>query len=69
MAAGCLLTVIAHDSRASFDGVLLLIIAIVAAVGLVVARQQPSNPIGWMLLVASAFFAGYAVAVLYVVLD
>jgi hypothetical protein len=69
VAAGCLLTVLAHDSRASFDGVLLLIIAIVAAVGLVVARRQPSNPIGWMLLVASAFFAGYAVAVLYVVLD
>jgi hypothetical protein len=69
VAAGCVLTVVAHDLRASFDGVLLLIIAIVAAVGLVVARRQPSNPIGWMLLVASVFFAGYAVAVLYVVLD
>ena len=69
VAAGCVLTVVAHDLRASFDGVLLLIIAIVAAVGLVVTRRQPSNPIGWMLLVAAAFFAGYAVAVLYVVLD
>jgi hypothetical protein len=69
VAAGCVLTVLAHDSRASFDGVLLLIIAIVGAVGLVVARRQPSNPIGWMLLVASLFFAAYAVAVLYVVLD
>jgi hypothetical protein len=67
--AGCLLTALSHDLRASFDGVLLLIIAIVATVGLVVARRQPSNPIGWMLLVASAFFAAYAVAVLYVVLD
>jgi len=67
--AGCLLTVLAHDLRASFDGVLLLIIAIVAAVGLVVARRQPSNPIGWMLLVAATFFAGYAIAVLYAVLD
>jgi hypothetical protein len=69
VAAGCLLTVLAHDLRASFDGVLLLIIAIVAAVGLVIAHRQPSNPIGWMLLVAAAFFAAYAVAVLYVVLD
>jgi hypothetical protein len=69
VAAGCLLTVLAHDLRASFDGVLLLIVAIVAAVGLVVARRQPSNPIGWMLLVASMFFACYAVAVLYTVLD
>jgi hypothetical protein len=69
VAAGCVLTVLARDSRASFDGVLLMIIAIVAAVGLVVARRQPSNPIGWMLLVAAPFFAGYAVAVLYVVLD
>jgi len=67
--AGCLLTVLAHDLRASFDGVLLLIIAIVAAVGLVIARRQPSNPIGWMLLIAAAFFAGYAIAVLYAVLD
>jgi hypothetical protein len=69
VAAGCLLTVLAHDLRASFDGVLYLIVAIVAAVGLVVARRQPSNPIGWMLLVASMFFACYAVAVLYTVLD
>jgi hypothetical protein len=69
VAAGCVLTVLAHDSRVSFDGVLLLIIMIVAAVGLVVARRQPSNPIGWMLLVASVCFAAYAVAVLYVVLD
>jgi hypothetical protein len=69
VAAGCVLTVLAHDLRASFDGVLLLIVAIVAAVGLVVARRQPSNPIGWLLLVAAAFFAGYAVAVLYTVLD
>ena len=69
VAIGCLLTVLAHDLRASFDGVLLVIIAIVAAVGLVVARRQPSNPIGWMLLVAAAFFAAYAVAVLYTVLD
>ena len=66
---GCVLTVLAHDLRASFDGVLLLIIAIVAAVGLVVARRQPSNPIGWMLLVAATFFSAYAVAVLYAVLD
>jgi hypothetical protein len=69
VAGGCVLTVLAHDLRASFDGVLLLIVAIVAAVGLVVARRQPSNPIGWFLLVAAAFFAGYAVAVLYTVLD
>ena len=69
VAAGIVLTILARDLRASFDGVLLMIIAIVAAVGLVVARRQPSNPIGWMLLVASAFFAAYAVAVLYAVLD
>jgi hypothetical protein len=67
--AGCVLTILAHDLRAPFDGVLLVIVVIVAAVGLVVARRQPSNPIGWMLLVASVFFAAYAVAVLYTVLD
>jgi hypothetical protein len=69
VAAGAVLTVLAQDLPVSFDGVLLLIVVVVGAVGFVVARRQPSNPIGWLLLVASGFFALYAVAVLYAVVD
>jgi hypothetical protein len=69
VAAGVVLTILAHDLRASFDGVLLVIVVVVGGVGFVVAHRQPSNLIGWLLLVASGFFAVYAVAVLYTVLD
>ena len=69
LAAGAALTIVTHDLRASFDGVLLVIVVVVGGVGFVVARRQPSNMIGWMLLVASSFFALYAVAVLYAVVD
>ncbi len=69
VAAGIALTVLAHDLRASFDGVLLFVIVVVGGVGYVVARRQPANPIGWLLLTASALFALYAVGVLYTVLD
>ncbi len=67
--AGLALTVLAHDLRASFDGVLLFVIVVLGGVGYVVARQQPMNPIGWLLLTASSLFALYAVGVLYTVLD
>ena len=69
LAAGAALTIVTHDLRASFDGVLLVIVVVVGGVGFVVARRQPSNMIGWLLLVASSFFALYAVAVLYTVVD
>jgi hypothetical protein len=69
VAGGILLTVLAHDLRASFDGVLLCVIVVVGGVGYVVARRQPTNSIGWLLLTASALFALYAVGVLYTVLD
>jgi hypothetical protein len=67
--AGGVLTLVAHDLRASFDGVLFLVVGVVGAVGYVIADRQASNPIGWLLLVASGLFAVYAVSVLYTVLD
>ena len=69
VAAGVVLTVLAHDLRASFDGVLLVVVVVVGGVGYVVARRQAANPIGWLLLTAAALFALYAVGVLYTVLD
>ena len=69
VAVGVVLTVLAHDLRASFDGVLLVVVVVVGGVGYVVARRQATNPIGWLLLAAAALFALYAVGVLYTVLD
>jgi DNA-binding transcriptional regulator YdaS (Cro superfamily) len=62
-------TVLAHDLRASFDGVLLVVVLVVGGVGYVIARRQSANPIGWLLLTAAALFALYAVGVLYAVVD
>jgi hypothetical protein len=69
LAAGGMLTVLAHNLRASFDGALLVVVLVVSLVGLVVAHRQPSNVIGWLLLGAAGVFALYAVGVLYTVLD
>jgi hypothetical protein len=63
------LTALTHDPRVTFDGVLLLVIAVVGGVGYIVARKKPENPIGWMLLAAAVLFALYGVGVLYTVLD
>src|SRR5581483_1432706 len=68
-AAAAALTVATRDLEASFDGVIALILLVVGGVGYVVARRQPANPIGWLLLLASVCFALYAVGVLYTVLD
>jgi hypothetical protein len=67
--AGGVLSLVAHDLRASFDGVLFLVVAVVGAVGYVIAHRQASNPIGWLLLAASGLFALYPASVLYTGLD
>ena len=66
---GGVLSLVAHDLRAPLDGVLFVIVAVVGAVGYVIADRQASNPIGWLLLAASGLFALYPVSVLYTVLD
>ena len=53
LAAGGVLTIPAHNSRASFDGVLFAVTAVVGGVGFVIARRQSANAIGWLLLAAS----------------
>jgi hypothetical protein len=67
--AVAVLTALTRDYRVTFDGVLLLVIAVVGGVGYVVARKNPANPIGWMLLAAGVLLALYGVGVLYTVLD
>jgi hypothetical protein len=68
-ATGVALTVATSDARGSFDGLFLVIIVAFACVGVVVARNEPRNPIGWLLLGAAGLFAANGVTALYVVLD
>ncbi len=49
------------------DGGRLIVILIYAAVGVVVARRQPRNPVGWLLLIAIFLFVLSSEATSYVV--
>jgi hypothetical protein len=53
-AAAALIISIA-DHKAGNAGVVLVPTTMFAAVGVVVARRQPANPIGWLLILASLF--------------
>jgi hypothetical protein len=57
--------------RASHGGVggLGLVALVVTALGLVVARRQPGNPIGWLLMAVGAWLVVYSIAAGYAVLD
>jgi hypothetical protein len=43
------LTALTRDLRLSQDGFMLVVVLAFAGVGLVVARQRPTNPVGWIL--------------------
>jgi hypothetical protein len=64
-ALGVLAGVAAHGGGGGFGLVALLI----GVLGLVVARRQPANPIGWLLLGFAATTAFYGAASSYAVLD
>jgi hypothetical protein len=63
------LTVLARDPRLSADGVDAVLVLSFAGVGFVVARRQPANPIGWVLLGCALSTALLTDAKLYAVLD
>src|ERR1039457_3048436 len=69
VAAGALLTGLTHDLSASADGATIATPVPFAAVGVVVARRQPRNPIGWLLIAAAMSVAFSTVTALYPVLD
>jgi hypothetical protein len=63
------LSVAARNARPIDDGLLLLLAAAFGATGLVVARSQPRNPIGWI-LIGVALTALFDTALkLYLILD
>jgi hypothetical protein len=63
------LTVAAADPRLSADGADAALVLSFAAVGLVVARRRPANPIGWILLGCALSTVLLTDAKLYAVLD
>jgi hypothetical protein len=63
------LTVATRDPWPTNDGFFLAVILVSAAVGMVVARREPGNPIGWILLGAVPLALTQRVAQLYSVLD
>ena len=63
------IAVFGHQLRPIFDGVLLGIVVMVAALALVIIRTRPHNPIGWLLLGAASLFALNATATVYAALD
>ncbi|HEY5049277.1 MAG TPA: hypothetical protein VII50_00130 [Acidothermaceae bacterium] len=54
------------DHKAASAGIVLVPTTMFAAVGVVVARRQPANPIGWLLIFVSIFENMYAFVAAYV---
>ena len=63
------LTILSGDLRVSADGTAAVLALAFAGVGLVVARHQPGNPIGWIMLGCAVATALASDARLYLVLD
>ena len=69
LAAGVALTILTHDLRPSNNGFNLPIILGFATVGVIVARRQPGNAVGWLLLGTALVVLIDNDAKLYAVLD
>ena len=69
LAAWLALTIATHDLRPSNNGFNLPIVLGFAAVGVVVARRQPRNVIGWIMLATALVVMADTDAQLYAVLD
>src|SRR5471032_1220903 len=63
------LTLLTHDLLVSYHGVLPLALSAFAGVGVVVARRQPRNAIGWIMLGVALLALFETDLRLYLVLD
>ncbi len=59
----------AHHASAAADPTSVIVVLPFALVGVVVARRQPRNGVGWILLATALFFVVQADASMYTVLD
>jgi hypothetical protein len=69
LAVDVTLSFVAHDPWPTNDGVVLVTLVAYAAVGYVIARTEPRNPIGWIFLALAVFALVDYVARFYLVLD
>jgi len=69
LAANIVLSAVTRDPWPTNDGLLLVLLAAFAAVGYIIARAQPRNPIGWMFLALGLTAAFDTFVSLYLVLD
>ena len=69
LAAGIVLTVVTHDPWPTNDGIAFVVLVAYSAVGYVIARAEPRNPIGWIFLGLALFTLFDYVTRLYMVLD
>jgi hypothetical protein len=69
LAGGIVLTAVTRDPWPTNDGITLVVLTAYAAVGYVIARAEPRNPIGWIFLALAFFTLFDYVTRLYVVLD
>jgi|GEM_PF-2453294 len=69
VAADVAMTIATADLASTFDGAGTMLALAFAAVGLVVIRRQPRNPIGWLLTSSGVVILGVLDAALYAVLD
>ena len=69
LAADVALSFVAHDPWPTDDGLVLVLLAAYSAVGYVVARTEPRNPIGWIFLALGLSTCVDFVARLYLVID
>jgi hypothetical protein len=68
-AAYLVLTFLARDFRGAVENAAAIPALVFAALGAVVARHQPRNPIGWLLGACGALYLLTSVTALYAVLD
>jgi hypothetical protein len=69
LAADMALTVVTRDPWPTDDGLILVAVGAYSAVGYLIARTQPRNPIGWMFLALGVTAFSDYLARYYVVLD
>ena len=67
LAAGIVLSALVHQLSILGSGPIIPIVVVYAGVGVVVARRQPRNPIGWLLL--AILIVGFNPSSQYIVLD
>lgn len=69
LAAGIAMSIVTHDPWPTNDGIAFAVLSAYAAVGFVIARAEPRNPIGSIFLALGLFTLFDYVVRLYVVLD